>query len=67
MRPGRFGGGTTGGCTMPFTGSRGGSSRGGGSFEGLAGVEALPGVLVCIVHYYFIECTYKKLVYTFQM
>lgn len=30
-RPGRFGGGTTGGWTIPFTGSIYGSLRGGGT------------------------------------
>lgn len=49
---------------MPFTGSKGGSSRGGGSFAGLAGVvEALPGVLVYIVHFYFVSHTYKQMMY----
>lgn len=48
---------------MPFTGSKGGSSRGGGSFVGLAGVvEALPGVFVCI-HFYFVIYTYKQIIY----
>jgi len=47
---------------MPFTGSRGGSSRGGGSFAGLAGVvEALPGVLVYIVHFYFVNYAYRQM------